>query len=62
MNSKEWDIMDKTYNQICAYLMKETDIFEGYEEEKRLKLLHDWINARRTSLLHCRICLNVILK
>lgn len=38
--------MDKTYNQICAYLMKETDIFEGYEEEKRLKLLHDWINAR----------------
>lgn len=46
MNSKEWDIMDKTYYQICAYLMKETDIFEGYEEEKRLKLLHDWINAR----------------
>lgn len=38
--------MDKTYNQICVYLMKETDIFDSYNYEERLKLLQSWISAR----------------
>lgn len=38
--------MDKTYNQVCDYLMKETDIFDSYGCDERLKLLQNWINSR----------------